>query len=82
MRYRLGDVRLLPPVVVSTPKAAAPDKVVERPVASAAATPLLVKRDVGPKPALVDVVAVPPTRTQEVDGDHKRDNDEQRKDKL
>lgn len=80
MRYRLGDIRLVPPVVAPAPKAAVPDKVVERSTVTAAATPLLVKRDVGPKS--VEVVAIPPTRTQEVNGDHQRDKDQQRKDKL
>ena len=49
MRYRLGDIRLLPSVVVPKPKAAAPDKVVERPaVQQPSPTPLLIKREVLP----------------------------------
>jgi len=80
VRYRLGDIRLVPPVVAPKPKAAEPDKVVERPVAMAAATPLLVKRDVGPK-GLTDVVVVPPDAPQEV-GDHpNRDERKGAKDK-
>jgi hypothetical protein len=50
VRYRLGDIRLLPPVVVPKPKAAAPDKVVvERPaVQQPSPTPLIIKREVLP----------------------------------
>lgn len=81
MRYRLGDIRLVPPVVAPKPQAAAPDKVVERPVA-AAATPLLVKRDVGPRPSLPDVVVKPADAPQKV-GDHpNRDDSKGAKDKL
>ena len=57
------------------------DKVVERPIATAAATPLLVKRDVGPK-GLTDVVVVPADSTQKV-GDHpNRDERKHGKDKF
>lgn len=71
MRYRLGDIRLVPPVITPKPKAAEPDKVVERPTASAAATPLLVKREFGPKS---DIVVVPPDASQEV-SDHPNRNE-------
>jgi hypothetical protein len=78
MRYRLGDVRLVPPVITPKPKAVEPDKVVERPVASAAATPLLVKREFGPKS---DVVVVPPDASQEVSDHPNRDERKGAKDK-
>jgi hypothetical protein len=78
MRYRLGDVRLVPPVITPKPKAVEPDKVVERPVASAAATPLLVKREFGPKS---DVVVVPPDASQEVNDHPNRDERKGAKDK-
>jgi hypothetical protein len=68
MRYRLGDIRLVPPVVAARPKAVEPDKVVERPVVTAAVTPLLVKRDVGPPPASPQVVVVPVDAAQKVSG--------------
>ena len=71
MRYRLGDIRLVPPVITPKPKAVEPDKVVERPTAVAAATPLRVKREFGPKS---DVVVVPPDAPQEV-GDHPNRNE-------
>jgi len=49
VRYRLGDIRLLPPVVIPKPKAAAPDKIVERPaVQQPSPTPLIIKREVLP----------------------------------
>ena len=78
MRYRLGDVRLVPPVITPKPKAVEPDKVVERPVASAADTPLLVKREFGPKS---DVVVVPPDASQEVSDHPNRDERKGAKDK-
>ena len=78
MRYRLGDVRLVPPVITPKPKAVEPDKVVERPTASAAATPLMVKREVGPKS---DVVVVPPDAPQEVSDHPNRDERKGAKDK-
>ena len=78
MRYRLGDVRLVPPVITPKPKAVEPDKVVERPTASAAATPLLVKREFGPKS---DVVVVPPDAPQEVSDHPNRDERKGAKDK-
>ena len=80
MRYRLGDIRLVPPVVVPKPMVAVSDKVVERPIATAAATPLLVKRDVGPK-GLTDVVVVPPDAPQEVSDHPNRDERKGAKDK-
>ena len=73
MRYRLGDIRLVPPVVVHRPIAAGPDKLVERPTAD---KPLAVSAP------SVEVVVVPPTRTQEVGGDHDRHRTQNRKDKL
>ena len=81
MRYRLGDIRLVPPVVAPAPKAAEPDKVVERPVSTAADTPLLVKRDVGPKGS-TDVVVVPPNAPQQVGGNPARDNSKDSKHKA
>lgn len=80
MRYRLGDIRLVPPVVAPAPKAAEPDKVVERPVATAAATPLLVKREVGPKGS-TDIVVVPPDTAQQVGGNPARDDSKDSKHK-
>ncbi len=81
MRYRLGDIRLVPPVVAPKPQVFTPDKVVERPVASAAATPLLVKRDVGPKGS-TDVVVVPPDTAQKVSDHPNRDERKHGKDKF
>lgn len=81
MRYRLGDIRLVSPVVVQKPKAAEPDKVVERPAAMAAATPLLVKREFGPKGS-TDIVVVPVDPAQKVADHPNRDDSKDRKDKF
>lgn len=82
MRYRLGDIRLVPPVVAFAPKATALEKVVERPAASAAAaTPLLVKREVGPKESTA-VVVVPVDAAQKVSGNPNGDDSKDAKNKA
>ncbi len=81
MRYRLGDIRLVPPVVAPKPQVFTPDKVVERPVATAAATPLLVKREVGPKGS-TDVVIVPADAAQKVADHPNRDDSKDAKNKA
>ena len=81
MRYRLGDIRLVPPVVAFAPKATALEKVVERPTASAAATPLLVKREVGPKESTA-VVVVPADAAQKVADHPNRDDSKDAKNKA
>ena len=78
MRYRLGDIQIVPQVITLKPKAVEPEKVVERPVATAA-TPLLVKREFDPKS--VEVV-VPPDAPQEVSDHPNRDERKGAKDKL